>query len=262
MGSSVSKAVSNAGKGVTNVVGGAAKTLTAPVTGALQGKSLSTIGSDIGKGLSQTVKGIGDTTAAGGPLGYISPLAPFKVAGDAVRGQQKVNQMKDQSKKAEDEYNRSQGVLQGIQKEAQGVSSKYRQNLGTTKEGLLNQEAKSQKRLLAERLKDAENEYNRRGLLGSGLAQKKYADQIAQSRSAIANRSNEISDELGSIADQMDYDAANMGLEMAGLQGQNYEDYYRNKVAQMNQQNALYGAAGSALGNAGGKIASKYYGKT
>lgn len=270
MGKAVSKAVGNATKGVTRTIGGVTRTFAAPVIGAAKGQSLNTIGKSMGQGLSDTARGLGDASASMGTMGYspvgVMPLAGAtqigRVAGDIVRGEQKMGQMKDEKRKAEDEYNRSQGVLTGIQKDAQGLASKYRGDLDKTKEGLLNQEAKSQKRLLAEKMKQAESEYNRRGLLGSGIAQKKYADQIAQSRSAIATRSNEISDELSGVADQMDYDATNMGLEMAGLQGQNYEDYYRNKVAQMSQQNSLYSAAGGALGNVGGKVASKYYGKT
>lgn len=238
----------------------AAPTALAPLA-AVNSKKL---GKDIGRagsGITQNViKPASDKVAKLGVLGYTNPITAMpRLAGDFARGERKKREYKEAEAQAAEQAAASRAKLDEIRNQMLGVSKSYREGMGAQKQGLLGQEARGVKRSLAAQIRDLENEYNRRGLLGSGIQQRKKADAYSQARADLASRESAIDDDLRSQADQMDMDVAQYGLEMSGMQGAEAADAYTQRLralqAQQQALNSLLGAAGQTGGYLAGRRA-------
>lgn len=109
---------------------------------------------------------------------------------------------------------------------------------------------------LGESKKDIVKDFNRRGLLGSGLQLKARAGAEAGAASDYAARTADLSDKYQDQLGKMRDTVAGVGLGAAGLEQDQAQEYYREAVKNMMAQNQAISDIGSSVGRAAGT----YYG--
>lgn len=109
---------------------------------------------------------------------------------------------------------------------------------------------------LNESRRDITKDFNRRGLLGSGLQLKAKAGAEAGAASDYAQRTADLSDKYQDQVGKMRDTVANVGLGAAGLEQDQAQEYYREAVKNMMAQNQAYSDIGTGIGRGVGA----YYG--
>lgn len=179
-----------------------------------------------------------------GSLGDIDP-------GDIFSNTDK-NSKQNQENAAQEQVNQSVMTADQARKKQLDFANTLKQNAFRDEQGLLNQVAGSERRSMAEKMHQAKENANRRGLVGSGFQKKAEAEARSQ---AAANTSTKGS-QIHQLGQEQIQDAQNLavqlGLEMGGISQSQSDQYYQMAIQNMNQRNAALGGIMQGIGYGAG----------
>ncbi len=143
----------------------------------------------------------------------------------------------------------------------------YRDNLGKTSDEMYGAYYNQAKGSLKQNLKQNDEQFGARGLLGSGLQASGAGQQKAATATDLTNKRQEINSGLLDNLNQLEGNAYGTAQSMVGDKGPDlmnpYMEWMQNNIATQNQDRSaaaqMYGGIGGALGTGAGYLANSMY---
>ena len=161
----------------------------------------------------------------------------------------------NQDQREKEERNRAQASAQrvsNIQGQQMGLANNFQANKEKYRGLLQDQNVKPLRMQMSQKLADTKLDSSRRGLLGSGIDQRKRADVVSQYKTDYGTAMDSASNQFSNLESDVMDAPAKTGLELGGLNQSSQEDYYRAALNDMQGRNSALAGLGSGLGQLGG----------
>lgn len=189
-----------------------------------------------------------------GSAAYNPVTAPLVMYGDSEQNNANIARGEDDAKEAERKYHESLQNIGSIATYQDLIAGNFRKNQDKYTGLLQDQDKRTLRNELADTLTNNKNDFNRRGLLQSGI--RKYSDESnrAKTLSGIQEADFNNAQNVENQARDMELSAMRTNNAAAGAQTAGDLSDYQQALSNMQANNAMY----SGFGNAAGTIAGSY----
>lgn len=192
-----------------------------------------------------------------GSAQYLNPMTWLPAAGAEVNNSyDRQKELEDAEKRAGAASASSRANLAALRDLASRLSKDYQAKLPEYQKGLVDIAMKTNRQQLAAKMKTQNQDLSNRGLISGGVAQGKASESSNIARSDLADKENQISKDVYDQGQQFNTDVSNIGLQIAGMDVDSQNDYFKNAMTNMQNRTNAYGQAGGSLGGLLGSYAA------
>jgi hypothetical protein len=211
----------------------------------------------VNRGVSDAGRALADATGNLGSAKYVVPGLNFAaLAGDYARSEENKKRLAEAEAQAKKQSAASRQNLTVLRDRAAQLAQAYKNNLPYYQQGLVDIAMQNNRRALAERVKTQYEELAGRGIVSGGLVQGKAAKAAADARAELAGQEAEIGRSVSDQAQEFNDYVANLGLNLASMDANAQNEYYKNALENLQKKYQAYGEAGQGVGS----LIGTYYG--